>query len=46
MELTKERVLKHTVDAMLDDADFMPTYSGRGMYGETTTAITSDDSQA
>lgn len=46
MELTKEIVLKHTVDAMLDDdAEFMPDYSGRGMYGETTPAITSDDSQ-
>ena len=45
MELTKDKVLKHTVDAMLDGAEFIPDYSGCGMYGETTQAITSDDSQ-
>lgn len=37
-----ERTLARTLADYLPDAEFMDDYSGRGMYGKTTCAITTD----
>lgn len=44
--MTKEEIYEEAALILLDnfraDADYMPEYSGRGMYGKSTPAITTE----